>query len=84
MLRVHRLKPGVINAMFTTLKTLAQNESGATAIEYGLLTGLLAIGVTAALSVLGGSIEQAFADVSTQLLSTLPQPGLQVVTPDSL
>jgi pilus assembly protein Flp/PilA len=70
--------------MLTALKTFARNESGATAIEYGLLTGLLAIGVTAALSVLGGSIEQAFADVSTPLLSTLPQPGLQVVTPDSL
>jgi pilus assembly protein Flp/PilA len=70
--------------MLTALKTFARNESGATAIEYGLLTGLLAIGVTAALSVLGGSVEQAFADVSTQLLSTVPHAGVQVVTPDSV
>jgi pilus assembly protein Flp/PilA len=68
--------------MLTALKTFAQDESGATAIEYGLLTGLLAIGVTMFLSVLGGSMEQAFAEVSTQLMSTLPHAGVQIVPPD--
>jgi pilus assembly protein Flp/PilA len=70
--------------MLTALKTFAQNESGATAIEYGRLTGLLAIGVTVALSVLGGSVERAFADVSTQLLGAVPHSGVQIVTPDSV
>jgi pilus assembly protein Flp/PilA len=70
--------------MLTALKNFARNESGATAIEYGLVAGLLAIGVTAAMSVLGGSVQQAFADVSTHLLSTLPDTGVQVVPPGSV
>jgi Flp pilus assembly pilin Flp len=70
--------------MLTALKTFAPDESGAIAIEYALLTGLLAIGVTVALSVLGGSVEQAFADVSTHLLNTLPDTGVQVVPPGSV
>ncbi|HUL10274.1 MAG TPA: Flp family type IVb pilin [Candidatus Acidoferrum sp.] len=68
--------------MLTALKTFAQDESGATAIEFGLLTGLLAIGVTMSLSVLGGSVEEVFAKVSTEVLSTVPGAGVQIVTPD--
>jgi pilus assembly protein Flp/PilA len=68
--------------MLTALKTFAQDESGATAIEYGLLAGLLAIGATAFLSVLGGSMEEAFAKVSTQLMSAIPHAGVQIVPPD--
>ena len=68
--------------MLTALKTFAQDESGATAIEFGLLTGVLAIGVTMSLSVLGGSVEEVFAKVSTEVLSTVPGAGVQIVTPD--
>jgi pilus assembly protein Flp/PilA len=68
--------------MFTALKTFAQDESGATSIEFGLLTGLLAIGVSISLSLLGGAVEEVFAKVSTQLLSTVPDTGVQIVTPD--
>ena len=38
----------------------AGNESGATAIEYGLLAALLGVGVVAAASSLGGSLEGTF------------------------
>lgn len=68
--------------MLTALKTFAQNESGATAIEYGLLAGLLAIGVSVSSSVLGGSMEEAFAKVSTQLMGALTQTSVQIVPPD--
>ena len=68
--------------MLTALKSFAQDESGATAIEYGLLTGLIAIGATIFLSALGGSVDAAFAKVSTQLLSTVPHASVEVVTPD--
>ena len=68
--------------MLTAHRNFAQDESGATAIEYGLLAGLLAIGVSAFVSVLGGSMEDAFAKVSTQLMSTLPQAGVQIVPPN--
>jgi Flp pilus assembly pilin Flp len=67
--------------MLAALKTFARNESGATAIEYGLLTGLLAIGTAVFLSVVGGLVEQAFAEASIQLLSTVPGAGVQVVPP---
>jgi Flp pilus assembly pilin Flp len=70
--------------MLAALKTFARDGSGATAIEYGLLTGLLAIGVTMFLSVLGGSMERAVAEVSTQLLSTVPHAGVQVVAHDPM
>ena len=68
--------------MLTALKTFAQDESGATAIEYGLLTGFLAFGLTLCLSMLGGSLEDALAEVSTQLLNTVPDAGVQIVPPD--
>jgi pilus assembly protein Flp/PilA len=68
--------------MLTALKNFAQDESGATAIEYGLLTGLLAIGVSAFASMFGGSMHETFAKVSTQLLSTIPHAGVEVVPPN--
>lgn len=68
--------------MLTTLNSFAQDESGATAMEYGLLIALVAIGLSAFLSAFGFSIEEAFARVSTQLLSSVPQAGVQIVPPD--
>jgi len=38
--------------------------------------------VTMSLSVLGGSVEEVFAKVSTEVLSTVPGAGVQIVTPD--
>lgn len=68
--------------MLKTLKSFAQDESGATAIEYGLIAGLAAIGVSAFVSVIGGSVQEAFAKVSTQLMSVDGQGGVSVVKPD--
>ena len=38
----------------TTMRRLIQDESGATAIEYGLIAGLVAVAIIAALTALGG------------------------------
>ena len=70
--------------MLTVCKSFAQDESGATAIEYGLLAGLLAIGATAFVSVIGGTVQEAFAKVSTQLMSVDGQAGVSVVKPTSV
>jgi len=67
--------------MLTAFKTFAQDESGGTAIEYGLFAGLLAIGVSVFVSVLGGPVEEAFAKASTQVMSTVPHAGAQIVPP---
>ncbi len=44
-----------------------KNESGATAIEYGLIAALIAVVVIAAMTTLGGSIQTAFGDIGTTL-----------------
>jgi pilus assembly protein Flp/PilA len=68
--------------MLTALKSFARDESGATAIEYGLLTGLLAIGVSVSLSVFGNPLEQVFSKVSTQLMSASGQTVVSIIKPD--
>ena len=42
-------------------------ESGATAIEYGLIAALIAVGIIAAASTLGGSLKSIFLRISTKL-----------------
>jgi len=53
--------------MLKTLKTFVKDESGATAIEYGLIAALVAVGLIAALTALGGSLQTIFNKVSTVL-----------------
>lgn len=45
----------------------AQDESGATAIEYGLIAALISVGIIAAASALGGSLGNLFNGISGQL-----------------
>jgi pilus assembly protein Flp/PilA len=53
--------------MLKTLKTFVKDESGATAIEYGLIAALVAVGLIAALTALGGSLQTIFNKVSAVL-----------------
>ncbi|MDG1479960.1 MAG: Flp family type IVb pilin [Myxococcota bacterium] len=46
---------------------LIHDESGATAIEYGLIAGLVAVAIIAALTALGGSLTDLFTSVSDEL-----------------
>ncbi|MCK6521107.1 Flp family type IVb pilin [Myxococcota bacterium] len=46
------------------IKSFISDESGATAIEYGLIAGLVAVAIIAALTALGGSLETLFTGVS--------------------
>jgi pilus assembly protein Flp/PilA len=45
----------------------ANDESGATAIEYGLIAALIAVGIIAAATTLGGSLSGLFSNISTKL-----------------
>jgi pilus assembly protein Flp/PilA len=49
------------------LKKLVRNENGATAIEYGLIAALLAIGIIAAVQGVRGQLQATFNKVATQL-----------------
>ncbi len=53
--------------MFTTMKNLLRDESGATAIEYGLIAALVSVAAIGALSAMGTSLTSIFGTVSTQL-----------------
>jgi pilus assembly protein Flp/PilA len=45
----------------------AKDESGATAIEYGLIAALIAVALISILTTLSGSLEGTFNKVSTEL-----------------
>ncbi len=44
-----------------------QNESGATAIEYGLIAALIAVAIIGAVSSVGGSVETTFDEISDRI-----------------
>ena len=54
------------------LARFARDESGATAIEYGLIAALIAVGIIAAATTLGGSLAGLFNKISTKLNVTVP------------
>ncbi|HLF59062.1 MAG TPA: Flp family type IVb pilin [Alphaproteobacteria bacterium] len=53
--------------MFTTIRNFIQDETGATAIEYGLIAGLVSVAAIAALTAMGGSLKSIFQNVSDTL-----------------
>lgn len=53
--------------MITTIKEVLIDESGATAIEYGLIAALVSIAAIAALSEMGTSLKQMFGKVANEL-----------------
>lgn len=57
-------------------KRLVKNDDGATAIEYGLLAALIAVGIIAAVSTLGDSLQATFDDINTQFTAEgVPAPA---------
>ena len=53
--------------MGNTMKCLIRDESGATATEYALIIGLVAVAIVAILTALGGELVEIFTDVEDQL-----------------
>ena len=49
------------------LKKIRKDESGATAIEYGLIAALVSVAAIGALTAMGNSLNQMFTTVSTAL-----------------
>jgi pilus assembly protein Flp/PilA len=50
-----------------SFKRFIADESGATAIEYGLIAALIAVAIIAALNTLSGNLQNTFNYVSNQL-----------------
>lgn len=53
--------------MFTTIRKLYADESGATAIEYGLIAALVSVAGIVALQAMGTNLAAMFGTVSTAL-----------------
>ena len=49
------------------LKKIRKDESGATAIEYGLIAALVSVAAIGALTAMGNSLNQMFTPVSSSL-----------------
>jgi len=52
-----------------TIQNFVRDESGATAIEYGLIAALVSVAAIVALQTLGGSLSSIFSVVSSNLAS---------------
>ncbi len=50
-----------------TIMNFAKDESGATAIEYGLIAALVSVAIIAALGMLGTKLTSTFGRVSSSL-----------------
>jgi pilus assembly protein Flp/PilA len=55
--------------MKSTVVRFAEDESGATAIEYGLIAALIAVGIIGAARLLGSQISETFNTVRTTMSS---------------
>ena len=58
--------------MKTLFNRFANDESGATAIEYGLIAALVAVGIIAALNTLQTELTGIFGRVGTALAGAAP------------
>jgi len=48
----------------------AKDESGATAIEYGLIAALISVAIIVAVQALGGNLSTLFSNISGKLAET--------------
>lgn len=53
--------------MTNIIKNFWNDEEGATAIEYGLIAGLVAVAIVTVLTTLGGQLQAAFQAISDAL-----------------
>lgn len=59
--------------MLKSLENLINDESGATAIEYGLIAALVSVAAIVALQTMGESLNTIFETVSTKLTDAADQ-----------
>jgi pilus assembly protein Flp/PilA len=52
-----------------------KDERGATAIEYGLIAGLIALAIAGSVTTLGGNLNTAFDGLAKEVAKFLPKTG---------
>ena len=58
--------------MKTLFVRFVKNESGATAIEYGLIAALMSVGIIAGITALSDSLETGFTNLGTTVTTNVP------------
>ena len=61
--------------MLKTMRSLIADESGATAIEYGLIAALVSVAGIVALEAMGKSLSDMFSAVSSKLEGAVSASG---------
>ena len=61
--------------MLKAIRVFAKDESGATAIEYGLIAALVSVAAIAALRGMGESLSNLFTTVSGELANAVNSAG---------
>ena len=58
--------------MYEFINLFSRDERGAAMVEYGVLVGLIALGVVVAAGTLGGDISTMFTNIGTYLAGITP------------
>lgn len=61
--------------MRTSIARFVKDESGATAIEYGLIAAGIAVAIITAVSTLGGNLATMFSGIATTISGVKTTPG---------
>ncbi len=56
------------------LQEFLKSESGATAIEYGLIAGLVSLAIFAVLVILGSTLDASYASIDSQMSAAIDPP----------
>jgi pilus assembly protein Flp/PilA len=67
--------------LIANLRNLIADESGATAIEYGLIAALVSVAAIGALTSMGGSLSDMFGTVSLKLACAVNPAGAGCAAP---
>ncbi|RMB12493.1 Flp family type IVb pilin [Eilatimonas milleporae] len=65
------------NSVIKLLKRLRRDDRGATAIEYGLIAALVAVGLIGTLQILGNTLDTFFQNVVNELNTATQEEGDQ-------
>ena len=62
------------NVFFAAGERLKKDEKGATAVEYGLIVGLIAVAIIAAITLIGDDLTELFTSIGGELDGARPTP----------
>lgn len=61
--------------LMAVMQRFARDEEGASAVEYGLIVGLIAVAIVLVLTTLGGDLTSLFGSVSNSIEGAAPSGG---------